>query len=570
MEIQLVNVGPIRQAELTGDVILLAGNGGAGKTSILRGLRAALTGQPMPADVAKKDAASLVRRGHHEASVTMRDDLGTATVAWPSCDVRQSGQPLGASLVAVGAVSLVDLPVNQAAELMISALKAEPSDEELRQKLAEVGLPDKMAESVIAKVTAEGWDGALKHATTERPKRKGAWERVTGKKWGGKAASDWRPDGWTTNLALITDGRELTGAVDAARLAVDDAIRAGAGNAAELARLSERITLIDGARRTLEDCQKSTRIGSETTIKLGRHLDALPPVPSAGQPCPECGCILCVTDGEITLASNAAGPETIAAARKARADAKVAYDAADKAARAAVAAEAVARAELTALERDKARFGELLADQRAKKPAAAGDEAGARAALERAESRLRLWELMRDADTERRMVGYYEDVIAILEPAGLRKKKLAECLTAFNGRLAALCELVGLPEIAVTDDLAVTYDGQPYGRHSLSTSQRRLTRIVLQVALAEIDGSQALLIDVDRALDGRQKGQILQLATDKGSALGIALVALAFTETAPRPALDISDIGGTTYWVEAGPDGSTVTPIAEIAERLAA
>ncbi len=548
MDITITAYGGIKQVRLSGNTILLAGKGGAGKTSVLNAVRAALTGQPRPAAVAKKDALSLVHRGQTEGDITMGDEGGSVTVLWPSCEVRQRGNPVTASQVAAGLVSPLDMSPADRAALLIGLLKAEPSAPELEQALAEAELSKNMIAHTVASVARLGWDGALKDATEARTKRKGAWERGTGqKRYGEKIAESWRPEGWSADLGLVTV-QALQVAVETAKEGVEAALKAGASDDGEIARLSERVKLTAAARIRLEEAERVSQREAAAAAALGRKLDALPPVPSAGVACPECGCLLQVSGGHLERATGVAGPETIAAAIEVRAGIKRAYADADATANAAVKAEAELRAELAALERDRKRFDELMASRR--QPAVGGgDVETARAALALAEARLKAVVAMGAAKADHQMVGALSSIIAVLAQEGLRKKKLADTLGAFNSQLAALCDLAGLPPVALTDDLGATYGGMPYA--TLSTSQRYLARLALQVAIANLDKSSALVVDVDRALDGGQKGAVIEML-NQGARQEIAFIIAAITETEPWPALDITDIGGRTYWVEGG------------------
>ena len=557
--INVINYGGIARVDLIGDVILLAGRGGAGKSSILSAMAAAVTGALYPPGVTRATAACLVRPGTQSASVTVTDDKGGTRIVWPG-DGTVRGDTITASAIAAGRLSFLDLALPERSSRLVHLLNARPTEAELLKALADAGLPESVAPAVVKMVASRGYEEACAIAEKQKTERAALWRKVTGaKSYLPATAAKWRPDGWSIDLEGIKDATPLLDAVTKGRELVEQMIKTAASGDAEIERLKERAALLEPARRRLTEAEMWTRQAADLTRHWGARLDALPPIPSAGHPCPECGALL-TGSGPYALGSGTASQDTIAKALQQQREMEASYDAADKAARLRVSEEAVVQAEVQALELEARKLGAIIADRKEGSIGTHADVESARQSLALAEQRYSAWTQMRDAEAERVHAEWADISAKVLSPGGIRRTKMIETLRTFNQELSEICNVGGVESVKITEEMTLTTGN--LHESVLSTSQRFLLSTVVQIAIANLDESQALLIDVDRALDSHQKQSVINMAIG-GASETVRLIMIAITETKPRSELSLKD-AGSTYWVSGGDTaaGGIATPLA--------
>jgi hypothetical protein len=94
----------------------------------------------------------------------------------------------------------------------------------------------------------------------------------------------------------------------------------------------------------------------------------------------------------------------------------------------------------------------------------------------------------------------------------------------------------------------MTRNGYPYPFCSGSEQWRIKTTI--QLAVAEVDNSCAVIIDMNEDVDSEGKNNLIQMLLNANKINIAALVCMAFSKKEKMP--DLSDMGGRTYWVEDG------------------
>ena len=96
----------------------------------------------------------------------------------------------------------------------------------------------------------------------------------------------------------------------------------------------------------------------------------------------------------------------------------------------------------------------------------------------------------------------------------------------------------------------------------LSTGEAFLARAAIQVSIALLDGSRAILIDIDRPLDAWAIDAVIGLLDvvtgAEGSPIAFALLAITLTKPTQAPDLSLIGPGCISYWV----DGGAVTDLA--------
>lgn len=552
MRLDVQNFRGVKKASIAIDELtLLAGPVGAGKTSLLDGLRSCLTGSATPL-ITKPSAdqkSKLVHNGATGGTLRYGDDRGTIEIDIPSGDVRLRGAGTHASsAIACGLTSIPDMTPKARAETLTKLLRTEPSMEELEAALSEAEVPEAIAKEISSTVLKRGFDAAYEDAKQSGAKAKGAWEQVTGQRYGSTKAASWLPEGWDHSLSTQVES-DLRARVEQTKDALDAAIKAGGASEAEKGRLSERAVKLPGAKEEADRLDKECRRLSDLSRKAAKDLAAIPEIPNiGGHPCPHCGEIISGT-GPYQAVSPEHDPDRTAQRQAERNRAKEALDRLDADAKTAARAATAAEMEVRSLEADKKRLDDIL--RSGQDGHSAGDEACARNNHNEACHHLEVWVRWKHATEAHQKVCAFVSACKVLAPDGLRKTKLAETLNRFNGHLDALCEVADIETVEIDGDLAITMGGRPYA--SLSTGEQYLARIVLQMEASSLDGSSVIVVDIDRPLDRWALEGIINLLHQRAK----ALVLVAVTLTEPREAPDLSCLAestgrSVTYWVSDG------------------
>lgn len=553
-------------------IALVTGLNGAGKTSIIMAAGAVLTSTPMPAGMPKKDAALLVRGGAGEAKASITGAEGVTSITWPAAEPIRDGRNPFSSEYAAGLSHVLDLDANGRAKVLSQYLKTMPTKEEFARALADTEVAwatsgigtqaeapaikalnldpmnqrdvavYRIVEKVWPEIEANGWDGALKNGETTRAKMKGAWEQIAGKKWGEKIAAAWAPAGYDDIPAGATE-QHLADSVTVAKAELESTIRRAAVAALDL----------DGLRAKADGLAAAEKVESTAKALKNRLYDevmewskkAPPLVPEAPMACPHCGGSVAHQDGALVkAAAGSVDAEAVDTIKKARAEFDAQHAEAEKAFSSAKADHEKAFQEANAARAAKVKLEEATA---AGESATEEDVAQAKAALAAAEAALKAFTAKREADAKHKAIMQNQAILDIMAPDGLRKRKLTRVLETFNEeRLLPLCQDAGFKPVTIGDDLQARYGGRPL--HLCSESEQYRTRVVVQVAMAQIDSSAMVVIDGADVLDPKGRNGLLNLLL--GSDVP-ALVGMTVAAADKAPDLAAHELGAT-YWVEGG------------------
>jgi hypothetical protein len=139
-----------------------------------------------------------------------------------------------------------------------------------------------------------------------------------------------------------------------------------------------------------------------------------------------------------------------------------------------------------------------------------------------------------------------EVVLGLLAGDGLRAQKLARVLDTFNSSMATLSETANWSPVVVASDMSISYGGRPYAL--ASDSEKYRVRVVLQVAMARLEGASLVVIDAADILDGPARGGLMAMLKKAGLP---ALVCMTFSRIDQMP--DLSDSAmGASYWITDG------------------
>lgn len=521
-------------------IALILGLNGQGKTSTLLPIAAALRGG-VPLGLQKTKAGMLVKTGAGAASVVLEEDGAKVEVFWPKCERRSEGVSAPeASDIAVGAVAFPAMADKDKVELLRDILKTDPVKQELCEALADAGLSEKVQEAVWHNIEAEGWDASLDRAKEKGRSLKSQWALIAGEAYGEKKAASWFPQGWENDLET-TSTEALEADVSLARADLEDKIANQAIGADELARLQEKA---DGLTDTEKECDDAAGKVTEAqkALKEARAArEKLPKLPNYDLVCPHCGKPVVYQFGKLEAIKQSLSAEEREKLEQQILDADNAVSKAERELNAAKHDFILADSDLQAIKKAKE---ELEAKQGKTIQPAEVDEA--RNAVRKAETRLQSFNRYNEALRVHRNILENQAIINVLEPEGIRRRSLEKGLADFNGRLEYLCHVAGWACVKVDGDMSVSYNDRPFVL--CSESEKFRAKVTLQAAIAEYDGSHALVVDAADILDNKGRAGLLKLLSGQSYCSFVGMMAAK-----PSAAPDLKKLGiGRKYWVEAG------------------
>jgi hypothetical protein len=530
-------------------IALVAGLNGAAKSSIAQATGAALYGNALPlAGLSRAGAGALVRAGASGSLVEVRGDAGWTRIEWPACATRSEGTPPRSSEFGAGLTSipLIDKPEHRA-RIMAEYLKAAPTRDDLAAALADSDLSaPPVVDAVWKLIEDQGWDAAYQLRKERGAELKGRWRQLTAVNYGSRIAASWRPD-----LAdeLLSEA-ELIALVDEARAAHERAISVAAVAAVDRERLQAEAAELDARTAALvgAEAEIERRQAALTAAQAARA--ALPPTHDGSDPelpCPHCGAYVIIR--QVSLVERrleAAPPKPDQAELRnrrqavAEAEGKLANatDGLNTARRMAADARKAVEAATVALQR---------LDALPASTAAGGDAEAAKQTLARAEKRLQSYRTKRDADDVHAKVVGNELILELLAGDGLRGRKLARVIDLFNtGQLRPLCDAAAWRPVTIEPDMSVAYGGRPYPL--LSSSEQYRVRVVLQLAMAALDGSDMVVLDAADILDAPTRSGLFALL-DFAKIAAIVCMTLSRRDQVPN----LESMGaGRSYWLQDG------------------
>lgn len=557
-------------------ICLLAGTNEAGKTSAAQALAAALTGEAIPIPGVKKTSAGLlVRSGTASGSIDLVSEAGSAHVAWPTAKVKTEGQAPYASHFAAGLQSIATIDEKDRPKVLAEYLHAVPTRDDLDAQLKDMNLPVAVLDQLWKLIETQGWDNAHAQIKDKGARLKGQWENVTADRYGTKKAENWIPDGYEQDLMGMSEDT-LKAVITDARDALEATIAADAVDESRKVDLERLVSLLPGRRIDLQAAEHATidpalksqlEEGNGFVASISEKRDAialeLRNLPSAeqaaGQPCPECGTVLTVIQGDLAKVT-VMPEEEIAARATALEEATKRLDAVNRLIQQHMESTAKIKSSIQSAEQartDKIRECKRLvaeADQAERElqgmEAAPTGQASdiayieqCRVTLARAESRLKAFTQKREADRLHTAIGQNQALIAKISPEGIRGDVLAKALTGFNEKMTPLCAAAGWRDVALEPDFSPTYGGTPY--MLLSESAKFRVRTMLALAMAAMDRSQAVIIDAADILDKGGRNGLFKALKLAGLS---ALVTMTMDAKELVPNLGKAKLGAS-YWI---------------------
>jgi hypothetical protein len=540
----------IRAADIVLDrpVQLFAGRNGAGKSSLMEGIRHALTGETVRISL-KKEYASLLTDGAESGLVEVVSDGGAYAVALPSGKGAASGETALPYLL--DAQRFASLSPDERRAFLFGLMGLRSSGEAVKKRLADKGFDDARVALVMPLLRA-GFEAACKEAQNRARDAKAAWKTVTGgETWGKDKAAGWRPaalpEGADRAGARLENARAKLAEADSALATAQQAL--GAARSAARAReeqeeqrvqLEERAGRIERIRAKLAkdeaelaDWQakvadakaaaggvKKVRAALEDAVLRG-----LAEVAAEFLGIAEASTGIVVSDsGEILewdqallnrarahvaeyRAQSGAAPAEDAQSASKLAEYEKARDLLKSAVangRRDLAAAEAAEAQLAELDKaaaggDAQNFDELREDVQQKteaRDAWRADVAKYQALTEQAE---RQEKVVADAGRHHADVLAWLEIADALSPDGIPGEMLAEALGPMNARLGASAVAAGWSIPQITADMEITGDGRPYAL--LSESEKWRADAMIAEAVSYLSGLRLLVLDRFDVLD---------------------------------------------------------------------
>lgn len=487
---------PHLQHKVTSPIVLVAGDNGAGKSSLQQSIRFALTGV-MPRSVSKvSDRVKLITEGAQAGYVQLDTDSGP--IKRTIKDAKLTGQvpDLPHLDLCLDAAQFARLDDIARRKLLFAITGTQVNAEVVTEQLHARDIPQSVIDVLIPRLKA-GFPTAAEFAKDQAAQSRGAWRTIAGEAYGSVKAETWVD---TPDVALPA-GEEIV--AQAAKLT--DLSGRVAGLNRTVARLeamlpkeeAERLQALAANREHAERALDLAQSRYEAATKKTVDIAALVPngdVPTSS-PCPHCGEALRIERGAI-LAGDAA-PEDATDHRPALAQAKVeahdAHTAVQDCRRALAESEAAAKT-LANLPPpptdDELQAAEILPEVLQLQQQAESDLAAlrrARDAHKAAEERTT------EAKAHHTAAAAWKAAEEALAPEGIPSVLLARALDPVNTLLAELALEAAWRQPAVTTAIELTYGGRPY--QFLSESEQWRADALFAAAISVITGTGLLLLD---------------------------------------------------------------------------
>lgn len=549
MILSIRNFRGVKRAEIDLEgIALIAGRNEAGKSSIAQALQALLTGEPIPlGGLRKSDAAMLIHAGTGNGEISLSNgDDSRASIEYPKAKRVTEGAPPWASPIAVGMESLADMDPKARASLLIDYLKAAPTQTDLRGHL-EDSMPAATIDLLWEAIEQRGWDAAWQHAKEKGQQLKGQWREATGEMYGSDKGSKWIPDAWESDLDGASE-ESLRAVLVQAEESRDAVVASEAVSAERISQLKNGAALLPELKAKTKKLEAESEALAAEVVRTGEILRSLPSpgeeIPTVPCPHPECGRPVLIVGHSLRVPPTAVNDEERAKRRQEGEEAAREYSKATQ-------AQKRHDEQLNSVRADLARCESAARELEATKETGSGvaDAAAierARAEVQHAQGRLAAYLSKTRADALHGSITANQQIIDLLAPDGLRQTKLRGALKALNERVAEAASVCGWAPAEITPALEILYRGTAWAL--CSESGRYRARVLLQLALAEIDDSQALVIDGADILDKGGRNGLMKLLR---SATIPALVCMTLPAREDMPDLGRGGLG-RSYWIEQG------------------
>ncbi|MEZ5846514.1 MAG: AAA family ATPase [Geminicoccaceae bacterium] len=557
MHISIENIRTLADAEfdLSGDITLIGGNNGVGKSTIAAALGAVLARDAKPfTGTAQRDGECFTGPAAKRCSIVITDGAARLRGLWATtgsnrAEIVEEGDIASAprsSRIVAGLDGFMALDQKGRAETLAASFKIDPLIEDLAAELIRLELAtdddvNPKAEKIWKVIDRSGWDAASELYADKAKEARGAWNRIAGETWGEKKGEAWAPAGWRDELDRATDD-ELTERHRKASAAAEKAAHVVTASKAQREELQEQARQPKDLERQLEALDADAKEDAAELANLEARLKELR---RPAYTCPECNAHLVMSpSNELTKAPDdldvVEGSKQVdqieaelAEARKRTREKQVRSEDLVKQAM-------VARAASEKLKK--------LSDTSANLP----DSEELRLAERQASADLQMFRKKAAADKEHRRARSNKILADILSPKGLRMKTMEANISDINAMLEARSKGVGLGIVSLGDKIDLMIDGRPY-RGGMSSSERWLAEALLQIVLADAEDASLVILDGGPLghgadiLTAKYRGALLRKVC-RGARTPV-LVTCSFKNIDAMPDLAAAGLG-VSYWID--------------------
>lgn len=527
--ISIQNFMGVRSLELkpSAPVTLITGLNGAGKSSTIEAIRAAMVGRIDRVKL-KREYNALVTEGERIGFAVVDHEHGRCGMTLPNGTHEVEG---------------LQLHENPALEYVLDVHQFGAADESKRRAFLHdlLGIkttPEAIAGRLVGEyrcradlveqirpLLASGFDAAHKRAKESVSEARGAWKATTGETYGAEKAKTWAPpeiDAPTQeqiDAAVSVRDAALAESNEAIRAAgtVDAEAKAYAAARARIEMLQQQADQIDRHRARLERSEAELTVWSD-------KLATLPPEPGAvslrpPMACPDCGSALTLRDGALHHHS-ATKPDDH--------DTAVKRDQWTKAVDLHKSTIEHAKRDILTAERAKVE----LADIDGMTPVAEGAQtkaaervAAANVALAQARSELDELHARSNAAAARQAKiqqasSYHQDVVEwskladALAPEGLRTRIVADAIGPANRTISVVADVFQWPTPQIGADMQIRVGSNARLYPLLSESEQWRVDVLIGTAISALSGIRFLLVDRFDMLDMQGRADLIGALAD--------------------------------------------------------
>lgn len=177
---------------------LFAGRNGAGKSSIREGVMMAFSGDTTRVKL-KRDYGLIVSEGAKEGMVVVTTDEGMASITMPKgahafADGFEKGLPDALPYV-LDAQRFAKLKEDDRRTFLFGLTNSQITEQNLRRMLKDAGCDDDRVAKVMPLMKSiTGFPAAAKFAAERATEAKGAWQGITGERYGSKKGESWEAE----------------------------------------------------------------------------------------------------------------------------------------------------------------------------------------------------------------------------------------------------------------------------------------------------------------------------------------------------------------------------------------
>ena len=543
--IRIENLLGVKCAELDMDgIVEVVGPNASGKSSLAVCAQALLAHEQNPLGVPATQAARVYLRDGEDEGLAEID--GVEWRPGQGLTVTDGAVPLSRP-EAVGLVDYVSKRgERERLESLQSALLPAASEilDAVRERLLSY-MPRVDVDGLLEIIEERGFDAAAAIYAERGREAKRQWQDIAGRSYGVKVASDWRPDGWLADMDAMTT-QQAEEAVTAAREALAALHQVQAVTEAEAQSAMEAAAAVPGLRDALEAAEDKAQA-------LRAYMDGLPlrsatdAVKEAEQElakqrllererpyvgCPHCGKPLVISDQGAPMEwdEEAAQLSREEASRKA---AVVEGVLAERVREHKALEESVYKSQevLVKVNHDAgdARTALAVAEKLAQNAGAEVDTSDRRADLMQAEQAVddaKRVATMVSAEARAaklaETIARYTEISRSLGPQGVRAQMMEDGLKRLNAGLSIIGREAGWPLVEVADKGAVMWGTRPV--QLCSESERWRAQAAIQLTLAAMTGSQAVVLDRADLLDAGNREGLVRAVKRVAGKTGIAVL----------------------------------------------